>query len=39
MERTASDYERAAMQAALGKMAASEQRAWREVMIALARQA
>jgi DNA-binding MarR family transcriptional regulator len=37
MERTASDYERAAMQAALGKMSTSEQKAWREVMIALAK--
>ena len=39
MERTASDYERAAMQAALGTMSPSDQKAWREVMIALARQA
>ena len=39
VERTASDHERAAMQAALGRMSASEQKAWREVMIALAKQA
>ncbi len=39
MERTASDHERAAMQAALGKMSSSEQQAWRDVMIVLAKQA
>ena len=39
MERTASDHERAAMQAALGKMSASDQKAWRDVMLALAKQA
>lgn len=39
MERAASDYERAAMQAALGRLAPTDQKAWREVMIALARQA
>lgn len=39
MERTASDHERAAMQAALGKMSSSDQKAWRDVMLALAKQA
>jgi DNA-binding MarR family transcriptional regulator len=39
MERTASDHERAAMQAALGNMSPTAQKAWREVMIALAKQA
>ena len=39
IERTASDHERAAIQAALGKVSSSEQTAWREVMIALAKQA
>ncbi len=38
MERTASDHERAAIQAALGKKSASEQKAWGEVMITLAKQ-
>ncbi len=38
MERTASDFERSAMESALGKMSSSDQKAWREVMIALARQ-
>ncbi len=39
MERTASDFERTAMEFALGKMSSSDQKAWREVMIALAKQA
>ena len=39
MERTASDHERAAMQAALGRMPGSAQKAWTEVMITLAKQA
>jgi hypothetical protein len=39
MERKASDHERAAMECALGGMSSSEQKAWREVMTALAKQA
>jgi DNA-binding MarR family transcriptional regulator len=37
IERTASDHERAAMEGALGGMSSSEQKAWREVMTALAK--
>ncbi len=38
-ERTASDHERAAMESALGGMSPSEQKAWRDVMVALAARA
>jgi DNA-binding MarR family transcriptional regulator len=39
MERTASDHERAAMEGALGDVSSSGQKAWRDVMTALAKQA
>lgn len=38
MERTAPDFEWEAMDSALDKMSSSDQKAWRETMIAKARQ-
>ena len=39
VERIASDHERAAMETALGTTSVAHQKAWRSIMIALARQA